>query len=380
MIGTICVTAAYSNVSSIFLRHTFCVPVAKQIQQTTKLGEAYGVCVILVTFITTSMVSLVALIIWRLHFIMVLLGFLIFGTLDGIYLSSALTKVPDGAWFTLGLAIILSSIFVLWRYGKENQWHAETEDRIPTSHLLIERQHEDTKDENKSALLCLAPSLGGAPISHLRGVGIFFDKTGSPNGTPTVFIHFLQKFQATTTVAIFFHIRALSTPTVLPEDRFSVSRCFPFASGSMALQHMYRVTIRHGYSDNVLTGDLGALIYENVRNFIIHEDAVQNPHPSLSQDPSPESSSSSSTPSEPTKSTISQSLEALKAAYEDQVVYIVGKEQMRISEVNNSSPAGWARKIALAAFLWLRSNTGSRVANMDLDVEKLVEVGFVKVI
>lgn len=51
---------------------------------------------------------------------------------------------------------------------------------------------------------------------------------------------------------------------------------------------------------------------------------------------------------------------------------------MRIAEVHNSQ--GWMRRIALVGFLWLRSNTGSKVANMDLDVEKVVEVGLVKII
>ena len=316
----------------------------------------------------------------------VLCGFLVFGTLDGIYLSSALTKVPDGAWFTLGLAVILSSIFVLWRFGKENQWRAEAEDRVPPSHLLTEAP-SDSGNGNGESVLRLAPGLGGAPVTRLRGVGVFFDKTGSSNGTPTVFVHFLQKFQATTTVVVFFHIRPLSAPTVAPADRFSVSRCFPLAGPSMALQHMYRVTIRHGYLDNVLTSDLGLLIYENIRDFIIREGADLDTYPnSAPAEPASSESSSSSTPPPPGKTAvitsqqnlIQQNLDALQAAYEDQVVHIVGKEQMRIGEVHN--PKGWARRLALAAFLWLRSNTGSKVANMNLDVEKLVEVGFVKVI
>ena len=71
----------------------------------------------------------------------------------------------------------------------------------------------------------------------------------------------------------------------------------------------------------------------------------------------------------------------MQAGYEDQVVYIVGKEQMRIKEVQGwGNVSGACRKIALAAFLWLRSNTGSKVANFNLDAEKLVEVGFVKII
>ena len=78
---------------------------------------------------------------------------------------------------------------------------------------------------------------------------------------------------------------------------------------------------------------------------------------------------------------VRESLAALQTAYEDQVVHIVGKEQMRIMEVRGwRNLSGASRKVALAAFLWLRSNTGSKVANMNLDVEKLVEVGFVKVI
>ena len=83
------------------------------------------------------MVSLVAIVVWHTPWPLVLLGFLMFGLLDGLYLSSALTKVPDGAWFTLALGAVLSSIFVLWRYGKENQWRAEAADRLPLSQLFV---------------------------------------------------------------------------------------------------------------------------------------------------------------------------------------------------------------------------------------------------
>ena len=338
------------------------------------------------------MVSLVALIVWRLHFLIVVAGFLVFGTLDCLYLSSALTKVPNGAWFTLCLAVLLSSIFVLWRYGKENQWHAEGEDKVSPTQLLTESPKDAEKDGD-SPVLRLSSSMGGAPVSRLRGVGIFFDKTGSPNGTPSVFIHFLQKFQAAPAVVVFFHIRPLPTPTIAPEDRFSVTRCFPRTGSKSTLRDFYRVTIRHGYRDHVLTSDVGPLIYDNIRQFIIHEPGMSNAPTPLPESNSPSSSSSDAgmnTPpvnisSEPAitskQQSVREALASLQAAYEDQVVNIVGKEQMRIREVQGwGNVRGLWRKVALAAFLWLRSNTGSKVANMNLDVEKLVEVGFVKVI
>ena len=78
MIGTVIVTAVYNNVSKTT---KFSVPHLQF--QTTRLGHAYGVCVILVTFITTAMVSIVALVIWKLHWTLVLFGFLVFGALDG---------------------------------------------------------------------------------------------------------------------------------------------------------------------------------------------------------------------------------------------------------------------------------------------------------
>jgi len=96
--------------------------------------------VVLVTFITTCMVTITAIIVWRLHLLLVLAGFLFFACIDGLYLSSAVTKVPNGAWFTLMLAAVLASIIITWRNGKETQWKAEQSDRIPVSYLLSTRE------------------------------------------------------------------------------------------------------------------------------------------------------------------------------------------------------------------------------------------------
>ncbi|KAL8693210.1 MAG: hypothetical protein Q9218_001922 [Villophora microphyllina] len=355
------------------------------------------------------MVSLVALIVWRVPLPVVILGFLIFGALDGVYLSSALTKVPDGAWFTLILAVLLSSIFVLWRFGKENQWQAEASDRLAPSSIII-RGPTDQKTTTKgttSTGLRFTPAFGSALISTITGMGIFFDKSGLPNTTPTVFIHFIRKFEAAPRVVVFFHIRPLPSPTVPAEDRFEVTRCL--GSRDRGLDHQFfAVTLRHGYTDEVLAQDLGFQIYEQLRKLVIREDLTPEkktvaqrhvtfaaPEGRTSQaeatlDPSQEGSvaidhapeitiQSANNPTQQQEST-HQALLALEAAYRDQVVYVVGKEQMRIQEVAGCKPRSWCRRIALAAFLWLRSNTGSKITNLNVDVDKLVEIGFVKVV
>lgn len=60
-----------------------------------------------------------------------------FRTPRGCLYTGALTRVPDVAWFTIVLAAILSTIFILWLYGKETQWKVEGQDRYPTSHFLV---------------------------------------------------------------------------------------------------------------------------------------------------------------------------------------------------------------------------------------------------
>lgn len=366
------------------------------------------------------MVSLVALIVWRVPLLVVLLGFLVFGALDGVYLSSALTKVPEGAWFTLVLAVLLSSIFVLWRFGKENQWQAEASDRLAPSEII------DWSQADRLAVRDIVPSLrfthtfGSAPISAIKGMGIFFDKSGLPNTTPTVFVHFLQKFHAAPAVVVFFHIRPLSIPTVPMGERFTVNRCLGKLTSNVRNQ-FFRVTLRHGYTDEVVDQDLGSQIYEHLRSFVIREGALTSVDsfpkgetadlapPALSEStlnstsisPPPESHQEGGTVDrimEPAPSSqqshsnlvhqksgeqqerVRRGLLSLVTAYEDQVIYIVGKEQMRIREVLGCKPKGWCRRVALAAFLWLRSNTGSKIANLNVDVDKLVEIGFVKVI
>jgi KUP system potassium uptake protein len=140
MIGTIIVTAVYNN--------------------TTSLGNAYGTCVILVTFITTSMIALVALIVWRLHWLLVLAVWLPIVTFDGLFMSAVMTKVPNGAWSTLMIAVVLSSIFVLWRYGKEKQWSAEGRDRSDLTSLVWKAKDGEWR---------LAPEMGGRQLTHIKG-------------------------------------------------------------------------------------------------------------------------------------------------------------------------------------------------------------------
>ena len=371
MIGTILIASVYNN--------------------TTSLGNAYGVCVMFVTFFDTCMVSLAGVFVFRKPIALVLLFWLVIACLDGAYLSSALTKVPDGAWFTITLAIILACIFLLWRYGKEQQWSAEAEDRFPTRHFVVPGPDGELQLTGTSTSL-----------STFKGMGIYFDKAG--DNTPHVFAHFVSKLTAIPGVVVFFHLRPLDRPSVAPEERHTVSK--------LAIANAYRVVVRYGYNDEVVSPDLAAVVYEQIRSFILSRKVVRIPTvagpvpinepaakrgsldvdskgkgPMTSgQDFSPTSTildsnhqddeaitQPDSTATVQDSGSIKHDLDTLEEAYRHKVLYIVGKEQMKLK-----SSTTIVRRALLGAFLWLRDNTRNKIANLKIPATDLIEVGFLK--
>jgi KUP system potassium uptake protein len=288
------------------------------------------------------MVSLVALIVWRINVYIVIFLFLTFGCLDGAYMSSALTKVPNGAWFTLMLAVILSTIFILWRYGKEQQWTAEAQDRFPASSLLTKGSDGETR---------LTEAFGGGKVSTVSGVGIYFDKIGDM--VPIVFSQFVRKFAARPEIIVFLHLRSLPVPSIQEAERYVISRT--------AISPCYRLTIRHGYTDTIMSPDLGRLVMEQIVLFITRSDKSI---------PLSDGSSASSKPHSPE---VRAELDVVERAFAAQATYILGKEQMKVKPGSN-----FARRWLLELFLWIRENSRTKMASMDIPTESLVEVGFVK--
>jgi hypothetical protein len=123
-------------------------------------------------------------------------------------------------------------------------------------------------------LVWVADSLHTSKVSHLSvclkilksgdlccaGIAIFFDKAG--DHVPTVCEEFLRKFEARPDVEVFLHIRALPVPHVSDEEKFTIART--------SLPNFYRIVVRHGCNDIVVTENLGGVVYSELRRHIIH--------------------------------------------------------------------------------------------------------------
>jgi KUP system potassium uptake protein len=136
--------------------------------------------------------------------------------------------------------------------------------------------------------------------------------------------------------------------------------------------------------DEVVTPDLGILVYEQIRAFIIRQGAIrQMAAVSREKDnETAEGSSSTSPPPIPDEESpagtgddaaIAAELAKLDHAFSSQILYIIGKEQMKVKPGTRL----W-RRILLNTFLWLRENTRTKIANLPVSIDRVVEVGFVK--
>lgn len=221
----------------------------------------------------------------------------------------------------------------------------------------------------------LHPALGGAELSNIKGLGIFFDKAGE--AIPAVYAQFLQKFEARPDVLVFLQLRSLSVPIISEEDRYVVGAV-------PKVGNCYRVTARHGYNEQLVTAELGGVVYKQVRGFIVRNSVRERDEDedAAKQDAEDgQGSSSKSSRPDPLPA-----LTALDKAGEAQTVYIVGKEQLRLIDHRSQRglsraalrPAALAREVALMVFLWMRENSRAKVASMRIPIEKLVEVGFVR--
>lgn len=310
-----------------------------------------------VTFFDTCMVSLVAIFVWRLSPWLVFFPWLVIACLDDTFLSSALTKVPSGAWFTISLAVILALFLLLWRYGKEQQWHAESEDRVPTSHYV---------QVDGSGHMKLGERYGNAQITSIPGFGIFLDKAGEK--CPMVFSQFVQKFSAVPEVVVFFHLRPLDIPSVAPEDRQSVSR--------LAIPNGYRLVVRYGYNDEILSPNLGKVVFEQIHRYLVQRQEEPDRTIPLKQAESQHTEPGTTSVEDEkhlAKERCNNAIAVLENAYGPKLVFIMGKENMKIKREANIF-----RKALLSIFLFLRDNTREKMANLKVPNDKIVEVGFLK--
>ncbi|VAH20779.1 unnamed protein product [Triticum turgidum subsp. durum] len=198
-----------------------CLSVTVGFRDTMLIGNAYGMACSGVMVVTTLLMTLVIIFVWQLGFIMATLFLLAFGVVEGVYLSAALMKVPQGGWLPLALSLLFVAIMYTWHYGTRLKHSFDVQNKVSLRWIHA-----------------LGPSLG---IVRVPGIGLIYSELAS--GVPAVFSHFVTNLPAFHQVLVFVCVKAVPIPHVCPEERHLVGRIGPRDF------HMFRCVVRYGYKD-----------------------------------------------------------------------------------------------------------------------------------
>ncbi|KAJ6712258.1 POTASSIUM TRANSPORTER [Salix purpurea] len=198
-----------------------CVGVTAGFKNQNQIGNASGTAVVIVMLVTTLLMILVMLLIWRCHWILVLIFTGLSLVVEGTYFSSVLCKVNQGGWVPLVIALAFFIIMYVWHYGTKKRYEFEVHSKVSMAWILG-----------------LGPSLG---LVRVPGIGLVY--TELARGVPHIFSHFITNLPAIHSVVVFVCVKYLPVHSVPEGERFLVKRIGPINF------RMFRCVVRYGYKD-----------------------------------------------------------------------------------------------------------------------------------
>ncbi|XP_054794168.1 potassium transporter 5-like [Prosopis cineraria] len=224
-----------------------CIVICAAFRTTENISHAYGIAVVCDMMITTSLVTLIMLIIWKASLWWVVLFFLVFGCSEALYLSAQLTKFPQGGFLPLVSAIFLTMMMGTWHYVHKERYNFELEHKISTEHLN--------------------DLISNSNINRVPGIGLLYSEL--VQGIPPIFPHFVANVPSIHSVVVFVSIKSIPISRVVLEERFLFRQVGPRE------HRMFRCVVRYGYNDRLEEPEeFEAQLVQHLEAFIREEDLM----------------------------------------------------------------------------------------------------------
>lgn len=221
-----------------------CIVVCVAFKTTDKISHAYGIAVIGDMMITTMLVSLIMLVIWKKSLWMVILFFCVFGFTEILYFTSQLTKFTGGGYFPIVLAFFLTIIMGIWHYVHKERYMFELKNKVSTEYLKELANNAD--------------------VHRVPGIGLLYSEL--VQGIPPIFPHFVASVPSIHSVVVFVSIKTVPVSRVASEERFLFRHVEPRE------YRIFRCVVRRGYND-VLEEPVAfeSQLIQNLKDFIQQE-------------------------------------------------------------------------------------------------------------
>ena len=169
-------------------------------QSSSNLAAAYGIAVTGSMFVDTLLFFVIIKHMWKRPTWQAALAAGAFGSLDIVFISSNLLKIPQGAWLPLVLGAALVVIMWTWTRG---------------SQILTEKAHRDSVP-----LTELSDILKARPPHRSPGTAIFL--TSDPDVAPVALMHNLKHNKVLHEKNVILTVRTAETPRVKEADRVRI--------------------------------------------------------------------------------------------------------------------------------------------------------------
>ena len=188
-------------------------------RSSSDLAAAYGIAVTGTMFITACMLGVLARVVWRWPPAIAWSVTGLFLLIDGAYLASNLTKVPDGGWFPLLVAAVAFTLLTTWASGRRI-----VRERLGGSAL--------------SMGLFIAST--ARSLQRVPGTAVFL--SASPTAVPPALLHNVKHNKVVHERVVILTVLIEQVPHVAQGDRIATS---DLGGG------FFRIVLRYGFMEEI---------------------------------------------------------------------------------------------------------------------------------
>ena len=185
----------------------------------TNLAAAYGIAVTGAMLIDGMLIAVLLFSLWKWPAWKAVPLIILFFTVDLLYFSANLLKVPDGGWFPLLVGALAFTLLTTWARGRR---------------LMIARMNEQS--------LPIEIFIKSAATSAARVPGTAVFMTSSPSGVPHALLHNLKHNKVLHERIMLLTVRIEDEPYIAEEYRAQTE---DYGAG------FFRVVLRYGFMEDI---------------------------------------------------------------------------------------------------------------------------------